>query len=134
MRRRQEERERKKQRLSSQNPKRKRTKESGNSGGQKEKRKRRQAVKVEAQRSRKRKRRARVSRKKQLQRLKPAEDERKLQTKRFVKQCVWKSQDGNHRLMKSGYKKGNAVSIEKSGLFCFIRKKEPPVRMALFVL
>ena len=42
---------------------------------------------------------ARVSRKKQLQRLKPAEDERKLQTKRFVKQCVWKSKDGNHRLM-----------------------------------
>ena len=86
-------RERKKQRLSSQNPKLKRTKESENSGGQKEKRKRRQAVKVEAQRSRKGNWKARVSRKKQLQRLKPAEDERKLQTKRFVKQCVWRSKD-----------------------------------------
>ena len=42
--------ERKKQRLSSQNPKLKRPKGSENSGGQKEKRKRRQAVKVEAQR------------------------------------------------------------------------------------
>ena len=50
MRRRQEARERKKQRLSSQNPKLKRPKGSENSGGQKEKRKRRQAVKVEAQR------------------------------------------------------------------------------------
>ena len=37
--------------------------------------------------------------KKQLQRLKPAEDERKLQTKRFVEQSEWKSKDGNHRLM-----------------------------------
>ena len=34
-----------------------------------------------------------MSRKKQLQRLKPAEDERKLQTKRFVEQCEWKSKD-----------------------------------------
>jgi len=33
---------------------------------------------------------ARVSRKKQLQRLKPAEDERKLQTKLFVKQSEWR--------------------------------------------
>ena len=33
---------------------------------------------------------ARVSRKKQLQRLKPAEDERKLQTKLFVKLRVWR--------------------------------------------
>jgi hypothetical protein len=30
----------------------------------------------------------RVNRKKHLQRLKPAEDERKLQTKLFVEQCV----------------------------------------------
>ena len=45
-----------------------------------------------------------MSQKKQLQRLKLAEDERKLQTKRFVKQSVWKSQDGNHCLMKSGEK------------------------------
>ena len=34
--------------------------------------------------------RKRVSRKKQLQRLKPAEDERKLQTKLFVKLRVWR--------------------------------------------
>ena len=61
-----------------------------------------------------------MSQKKQLQRLKLAEDERKLQTKRFVKQCVWKSKDGNHRLMKSG-KKAEVVSTEKSGLFCFIQ-------------
>ena len=38
----------------------------------------------------KRKRKTRVSRKKQLQRLKPAEDERKLQTKLFVKQSEWR--------------------------------------------
>ena len=49
VRRNREEGERKKQRLSSQNPKLKRTKERENSGGQKEKRKRQQAVKVEAQ-------------------------------------------------------------------------------------
>ena len=49
MRRRQEEKGKETQRLSSQNPKLKRTKESENSGGQKEKRKRQQAVKVEAQ-------------------------------------------------------------------------------------
>ena len=82
------------QRLSSQNPKLKRTKECENSGGQK-------AdwiaatgrVKVRPRESRKRKQKASVSQKKQLQRLKLAEDERKLQTKRFVKQCVWRSQD-----------------------------------------
>ncbi|MBR4290986.1 MAG: hypothetical protein IKT52_10170, partial [Oscillospiraceae bacterium] len=45
--------------------------------------------------------------KKQLQRLKPAEDERKLQTKRFVKLRVWRSQDRNHRLMKSGEKQSS---------------------------
>ena len=56
-------------------------------------------MKVEAQRSRKRKRRARVSRKKQLQRLKPAEDERKLQMKLFVKLCEWKLKGGNYYLM-----------------------------------
>ena len=33
---------------------------------------------------------ARVSRKKQLQRMNPAEDERKLQTKLFVKQVAWR--------------------------------------------
>ena len=73
------------QRLSSQNPKLKRPKGSENSGGQKEKRKRRQAVKVEAQRSRKGNWKTRASREKQLQRMMPAEDERKLQTKLFVK-------------------------------------------------
>ena len=78
------------QRLSSQNPKLKRTKESENSGGQKAERKRRQAVEWKAQRSRKRKWKTRVSREKQLQRLKPAEDERKLQTKLFVKLRVWR--------------------------------------------
>ena len=45
-----------------------------------------------------------MSQKKQLQRLRLAEDERKLQTKRFVKQCVWKPKGGNHRLMMSGEK------------------------------
>ena len=78
------------QRLSSRNPKLTRTKESGNSGGQKAKRKRQQAVEWKAQRSRKRKWKTRVSREKQLQRLKPAEDERKLQTKLFVKLRVWR--------------------------------------------
>ena len=50
MRRRQEERERKKQRLSSQNPKLKRTKESENSGGQKAEGKRQSVVERTAQR------------------------------------------------------------------------------------
>ena len=54
VRRNREERERKKQRLSSQNPKLKRTKESENSGGQKVKRKR-ETVEWRAQRSQKRK-------------------------------------------------------------------------------
>ena len=61
-----------------------------------------------------------MSQKKHLQRLRLAEDERKLQTKRFVKQCEWKSQDGNHRLMKSGEKQrcldGNV------GAFLFYRE------------
>ena len=84
-------RERKKQGPSSQNPKLKRPKGRENSGGQKEKRKRRQAVKVEAQRSEAEEtKRIGASRKKQLQRLMPAEDERKLQTKRFVKLRVWR--------------------------------------------
>ena len=60
---------------------------------------------------------ARVSQKKQLQRLKLAEDERKLQTKRFVKQSVWKSKDGNHRLMMSG--KSKDVSTISRGFFVF---------------
>ena len=71
-----------------------------------------------------------MSQKKQLQRLRLAEDERKLQTKRFVKLRVWRSQDRNHRLMKSG--KAEVVSTEKSGLFCFITYEEPPARVALF--
>ena len=50
VRRRQEEKGKETQRLSSQNPKLKRPKGSENSGGQKEKRKRQQAVKAEAQR------------------------------------------------------------------------------------
>ena len=50
MRRRQEEKGKETQRLSSQNPKLKRPKGSENSGGQKEKRKRQQVVKAEAQR------------------------------------------------------------------------------------
>ena len=48
-----EEKERKKQRLSSQNPKLKRTKESENSGGQKAEGKRRKVVERKAQRSQK---------------------------------------------------------------------------------
>ena len=68
------------QRLSSQNPKLKRTKESGNRGGQKEERKRCKSWNGKPRESRKRKWKTRVSRKKQLQGLKPAEDERKLQT------------------------------------------------------
>ena len=45
------------------------------------------AVEWTAQRRLMRKRRARVSRKKQLQRLKPTEDEKKLQTKQLNQQC-----------------------------------------------
>ena len=46
------------------------------------------AVEWTAQRRSKAKAKTRVNRKKHLQRLKPAEDERKLQTKLFVEQCV----------------------------------------------
>ena len=46
------------------------------------------AVEWTAQRRSERKWKTRVNRKKHLQRLKPAEDERKLQTKLFVEQCV----------------------------------------------
>ena len=84
--------ERKKQRLSSQNPKLKRPKGSENSGGQKEKRKRQQAVKVEAQRKPEAKAEGRGESGKQLQRLMPTEDERKLQTKLFVKLREWRPQ------------------------------------------
>ena len=72
------------QRLSSQNPKLKRTKESENSGGQKAERKRRKSWNGRPRESRK----TRVNRMKHLQRLNPAEDERKLQTKLFARQCV----------------------------------------------
>ena len=47
-----------------------------------------QAVEWTAQRRSKAKAKTRVNRKKHLQRLKPAEDERKLQTKLFARQCV----------------------------------------------
>ena len=59
-----------------------------------------------------------MSRKKQLQRLKPAEDERKLQTKLFVKLRELKSKDGNHRLMIVD-RKDRLVSTEKLRLFLF---------------
>jgi hypothetical protein len=71
------------QRLSSQNPKLRRTKECRNSGGQKAERKRRQAVEWTAQKRKKRKLMTRVSRKKQLQRLNPTEDEMKLQMRQI---------------------------------------------------
>ena len=61
----------------------------------------------------------------------PAEDERKLQTKLFVKLRVWRSKDRNHRFMMVDFK-NHAVSTEKSGLFCFITYKEPPAWVALF--
>ena len=70
-----------------------------------------------------------MSREKQLQRLMPAEDERKLQTKLFVKLREWRSKDRNHRFMMVGMK-NTVVSTEKSGLFCFYRKQEPLVRAA----
>ena len=63
-----------------------------------------------------------MSREKHLQRLMPAEDERKLQTKLFVKLRVWRSKDRNHRFMMVDFK-NHAVSTEKSGLFCFITKE-----------
>ena len=57
-----------------------------------------------------------MSQKKQLQRLKLAEDERKLQTKLFVKLRVWKPKGCHHRLMMVEIKT-EIVSTEKSGLF-----------------
>ena len=58
---------------------------------------------------------------KHLQRLNPAEDEMKLQTKLFVRQCEWKSKDGNHRLMIVDIKE-EVVSTEKLRLFCFVNR------------
>ena len=65
-----------------------------------------------------------MSREKHLQRLMPAEDERKLQTKLFVKLREWRSQDRNHRFMMVDFK-NTVVSTERPGLFCFITQKEP---------
>ena len=62
-----------------------------------------------------------ASRKKQLQRLEPAEDERKLQTKRFVKLRVWKPKGRNHRFMKSGEKQSSLD--RKVGAFLFLYRK-----------
>ena len=56
-----------------------------------------------------------VNRKKQLQRLKPAEDERKLQTKRFVELCV-ETERLKPLLENCGINRCTALT-EKSGLF-----------------
>ena len=57
-----------------------------------------------AQRRQKRKRKTRVSRKKQLQRLNPTEDEKKLQTKQFVELCG--SRKAETRAEDCGYMSG----------------------------
>ena len=67
-----------------------------------------------------------MSRKKQLQRLKPVEDERKLQMKLFVKLCV-EAKSQNHHLMIVEIKK-RVVSTEKSGLFFVIEPKIISIR------
>ena len=56
--------------------------------------------------------------------MKPAEDERKLQTKRFVKLRVWRPQGRNHRLMKSG-EKAKQSRLKSRGFFVFIAKIHP---------
>ena len=136
VRRRQEDEGKEEQRLSSQNPKLKRPKGSKNSGGQKAEGKHQSGVERKAQRGRKRKRKARVSREKQLQRLKPAEDERKLQTKRFVKLRVWKPKGGHHRFMKSRTKK--QASLDGNvGAFLFymeVYNRSRPLGRFLFFL
>ena len=60
-----------------------------------------------------------MSQKKQLQRLKLAEDERKLQTKLFVKLCV--EAEKPKPLLNDSGNITEIVSTEKSGLFCIMR-------------
>ena len=113
MRRNREEGERKKQRLSSQNPKLKRTKESENSGGQKEKRKRQQAVKVEAQRKSKDKGESGEA----AAEIDAGGRRKEIADETCMKLCEWKPKGGNHRFMM--VEKSKVVSTERSGLFCF---------------
>ena len=128
MRRNREEGERKKQRLSSQNPKLKRTKESENSGGQKEKRKRQQAVKVEAQRKSKDKGESGEA----AAEIDAGGRRKEIADETCMKLCEWKPKGGNHRFMMVDFK-NQAVSTEKSGLFCFICSRELPQWVALFL-
>ena len=119
MRRNREEGERKKQRLSSQNPKLKRTKESENSGGQKEKRKRQQAVKVEAQRRSKDKGEPGEA----AAEIDAGGRRKEIADETCMKLCEWKPQGGNHRFMMVDFK-NTAVSTEKSGLFCSFKNSD----------
>ena len=118
VRRNREERERKKQRLSSQNPKLKRTKECENSGGQKEKRKRQQAVKVEAQNKPEAKAEGRGESGEAAAEIDADGRRKEIADETCMKLCEWKPKGGNHRFMMVDIK-NHVVSTEKSGLFLF---------------
>ena len=123
VRRNREEGERKKQRLSSQNPKLKRPKGSENSGGQKEKRKRQQAVKAEAQRKSERKLEGKGEPGEASAEIDAGGRRKEIADETCMKLCEWKPQGGNHRFMMVDFK-NTAVSTEKSGLFCFFKNSD----------
>ena len=118
--------ERKKQRLSSQNPKLKRPKGSENSGGQKEKRKRQQAVKVEAQNKPKGKGEPGEA----SAEIDAGGRRKEIADETCMKLCAWKPKGGNHRFMMVDFKI-HAVSTEKSGLFCFMEAFQNTLRFLL---
>ena len=59
--------------------------------------------------------------KKQLQGLKPTEDERKLQTKLFVKLCV-EAEKLKPPLNDCGYKNTKTSRLKSRGFFCFMHE------------
>ena len=91
-----EEKERKKQRLSSQNPKLKRTKESENSGGQKVNGKKRKRKEVEPREARKRKPEGKGEPEEAAAEIESGGRRKEIADEACMKLCVWRSKDRNH--------------------------------------
>ena len=97
----QEVKERKKQRLSSQNPKLKRTKESENSGGQKvngKKRRKRSGKKLSPEKP-ERKLEGKGEPEEAAAEIEAGGRRKEIADEACMKLCVWKSKDGNHRFV-----------------------------------
>ena len=99
MRRNGEEKEKKKQRLSSQNPKLKRTKECENSGGQKVNGKKRKRKEVEPREARKRKLESKGEPEEAAAEIEPGRRRKEIADEACMKLCVWKPKGGNHRFV-----------------------------------